>query len=109
METRHIKLNFEEALNAKKQLLSIELNLLHTIKKVKAYKILRKKEITSKNNLKTSIKTLDSRINLILSSFPNEESKLKTSKKRKQRKKEKENKKIKKELEEIKEKLSKLK
>jgi superfamily I DNA and RNA helicase len=109
METRHIKLDFEEALNAKKQLLSIELNILHTIKKVKSYKLLRKKEIASKNNLKSSIKSLNSRINLMLSSFPNEDGKPKTSRKRKKKKNEKEKQNIKRELEDIKEKLSKLK
>jgi hypothetical protein len=109
METRHIKLNFEEALNAKKQLLSIELNILHAVKKVKSYKILRKKEIASKNKLKMNAKSLNSKLNLILSTFPEEEGKPKSSKKRKKRKDEKENQDIKEELDEIKEKLSKLK
>ena len=45
METRHIKLDYEEALHAKKQILSTELNLLQTSKKIRNYKVLRKKEL----------------------------------------------------------------
>ena len=43
-ETRHIKLDYEEALLAKKQLLTTELNLLNLLKKVKNYRALRKRE-----------------------------------------------------------------
>jgi hypothetical protein len=107
-ETRHVKLGFEEALNAKKQLLSTELSILHTIKRIKSYKLLRKRELTAKNKLRTSTKILNSKINLILSTFPNEEGAPRVPKKRKKRKDEEEKQDIKQELEEIQNKLAKL-
>ena len=72
METRHIRMDYEEALNAKKQLLTSEINLLHIAKKIKNYKLLRKKEIATKNKLKTSLTSLKSKITMLQSSFPNE-------------------------------------
>ena len=65
VETRHVKLSYEEALDAKKQFLSSELNLLHTIRKLKNYKLLRRKEIAVKNNLKTKLASLKTKINFL--------------------------------------------
>jgi len=70
METRHIKFNYDQALDAKKQLLSSEINLLHIIKALKAYRILRKLEFIKKNKLKTNLTSLKSKIKLIESGFP---------------------------------------
>jgi DNA-directed RNA polymerase alpha subunit len=110
METRHVKLDFEEALNAKKDLLSSQLNILHTLKKIKAYGILRKKELVQKNKLRISMKSLNVKVNSFLSSLPREEQEKEIPlKKQRKRKQEKEKRNIKKELEEIKEKLAKLK
>ena len=75
METRHIKFNYDQALDAKKQLLSSEINLLHMIKALKAYKILRKLEFIKKNKLKTNLASLKSKIKLIESEFPKPEPK----------------------------------
>jgi len=69
-ETRHIRLDYEEALNAKKQLLNSQLNLLHIGKRMKAYKVLRKKELALKRILRTEMKNLRAELNLVLSSFP---------------------------------------
>jgi len=55
METRHVKLDYESALSAKKHLLSSELNLLQIIKKINAYKLLRKQELITKTKLKKEI------------------------------------------------------
>ena len=107
METRHIKLNYEEALNAKKNLLSAELNILRIIKRVKAYRILRKKELIMKNKLKITSTALNSKINLLLSTFPNEQGEPRTIK-RTRRKKQEGKKDIQEELEGIKKKLAKL-
>jgi len=73
METRHVKLGYEEALNAKKQILSAELNLLQTAKRVRNYKILRKKELTTKIKLKTGLKALKTKLNALKLTFPKEE------------------------------------
>ncbi len=79
METRHIKITHEDALASKKNLLTSEINLLQTLRKVKNYRILRKKEITSKNKLKTQLTSLKSKLNLIESTFPEPETKIKKS------------------------------
>ena len=60
-ETRHVRLNYNEELDAKKQLLTSELNILQTLKKFKHYKTLRKRELTTKNKLKTALKSLDTK------------------------------------------------
>ncbi|GAI51275.1 unnamed protein product [marine sediment metagenome] len=109
METRHIKFDYEDALNAKKQILSTELNLLRTEKKVKTYKLFRKKEIAVKNKLKTALKNLKTKINQIEKTFPEDKQKPITSKKREQDIKKKKKQDIKQELEEIQSKLERLK
>jgi len=108
-ETRHVKLNYDEALFAKKQLLSTELNFLQTVKKIRTYKQLRKKEIATKNKLRTGFKVLKTKLNLIQSSFPDEEKAPKkiVSRVKKVEKKQKED--IKRQLDDIKSKLAKLK
>lgn len=73
METRHIRINYEDALSSKKQLLSSELSLLQTIKYLKGYRVLRKREMIEKNNLRGSLSSLKTKINLIQSTFPKEE------------------------------------
>ena len=72
IETRHVRLDYEEALTAKKELLNSEMNLLKIGKKLKIYRDLRKKELTEKGKFKTSLGILKKRINLILSTFPKE-------------------------------------
>ena len=52
METRHIMFDYEEALSAKKNLLTTEINLLSILKKIKDYKNLRKREFSLKNKLR---------------------------------------------------------
>lgn len=58
VETRHVKLGYEEALIAKKELLSIELNLLNVLKNIKKYRLLRKKELNAKTKLRTNLNAL---------------------------------------------------
>tara|TARA_Y100000310_G_C20323063_1_gene641698 strand:+ start:210 stop:536 length:327 start_codon:yes stop_codon:yes gene_type:complete len=107
METRHVKLGYEEALNAKKQILSAELNLLQTEKRVRNYKVLRKRELLTKTKLKTNLKLLKTKINSLKASFPKEEEPMET-KTIKKRSKERKNKDISKQLKDIEEKLGKL-
>ena len=54
-ETRHVRLDYGEALNAKKQLLSFEINLIYANKNLSKYRALRKKEFALKNKLKLNI------------------------------------------------------
>jgi len=110
METRHIKLNYMEALNAKKQLLSFEINLIHANKNLSKYKTLRKREFALKNKLKINITSLKSKLNLLLSTFPKDERApeiKKTNQRKREQKQEEKN--LSAELEDIQAKLAKLK
>jgi len=107
METRYVKFNYGEALEAKKQLLSAELNLLQTSKRVRNYKLLRKKELITKNKLKTALKNLRTKINALQSTLPQEEMP-KTLKKRTRKKKEKQEQNVQEQLQEIQDKLERL-
>jgi len=53
----HIGINHEPAINAKKEILMSEVNLLEVIKKIRAYSALRKREFALKNKLKKAITT----------------------------------------------------
>ncbi len=107
METRHIKLDYEEALSAKKQLLSMELNLLQTEKRVRNYKLLRKKELAMKNFLRRCLRELRTKINSEESTMPQEEEpiRIRTMKKGIEKRKQAD---IQYQLKEIQEKLAKL-
>lgn len=110
METRHIKLNYEEALNAKKQLLSSEINLIHANKNLSRYKSLRRREFTLKNKLKINITSLKSKLNFLLSTFPKDKGIPEVQKaKQGKREQEREEKNLSSELEDIQAKLAKLK
>lgn len=108
METRHIKIDYNEAVFAKKQLLKSEIDTLNVLRKFKNYKILRKKENSLKNKLKTSITSLKTKTKLIHSSFPKEETEKIKKMKRKIHKEPSKHNEINYELEEIKAKLAKL-
>jgi len=109
METRHIKLDYEEALLAKKQLLSAELSILQTARKIKNYKILRKKELSLKNKFKNNLRSLRTQINSLQSALPQEDSegssRFKIRRKKIEKRKMQD---IKEQLEEIQEKLAQL-
>jgi hypothetical protein len=110
METRHIKLGYEEALSAKKQLLSSELNVLQTVRNLKNYSLLRKGELSEKNRLGASLSSLKAKINLLQSTLPKEElhSKIGKTSKRRKNLKDKETTEITDELEDIQARLAKL-
>jgi hypothetical protein len=72
METRHVKLDYFEALEAKKQLLTTELNLLQISKKIKNYRIIRKREQILKTKLRGSANQLKAKIIQIQATFPEE-------------------------------------
>ena len=72
METRHLRISYEEALSSKKQLLSSEINLLHILKKLKSYKLLRLIELTLKNKMNIQIKDLKNKLKTLDQSLPEE-------------------------------------
>lgn len=73
MVNRYLKINPEEADSIKKQFAFSRGGLDRIVAVIRAYKLLRKKEIVIKNKLKISISSLKSKINAMESSFPEEE------------------------------------
>ncbi|MEK6872493.1 MAG: hypothetical protein AABW90_00595 [Nanoarchaeota archaeon] len=107
MEARHIKLDYENALNSKKQILMSEANLLRILEKISSYKILRKRELELKNKLRIALINLIAKIDLIDGYFPSE-SIPKIKKKAKKQKESRDSRNIQEELVEIKRKLERL-
>lgn len=107
MEARHIKLDYENALNGKKQILMSEANLLRVLEKISFYKISRKRELELKNKLRIALINLIAKIDLIDSYLPSE-SIPKIKKKSKKQKENKNSRNIQEELVEIKRKLERL-
>jgi hypothetical protein len=70
MEVRYIKLNSEEALFMRKQLLYSELDFLHLLKKLRAYRLDREIELDKRENLKKSLSELRSKILLLEETLP---------------------------------------
>lgn len=70
METRHVRIDYAQGLNGKKQLLSSQISLIYIAKILLRYKMLRKKEFRLKSQLKTSIGSLKTKLNLLSSSLP---------------------------------------
>jgi hypothetical protein len=58
MGSVHLRLNHDEAVYAKKELLKAELSLLEMTRGMRSYKILRRKEFTEKNKVKKALKSL---------------------------------------------------
>ena len=69
-ETLHIKINIEEAINSKRNLLNSELNLLNIIKRIQSYKKLRTLELKTKSLLRTQLKKVTKDITEIKKSLP---------------------------------------
>ncbi|MDO8528835.1 MAG: hypothetical protein Q7S06_03005 [Nanoarchaeota archaeon] len=66
----HVKINEDEALEARRNLLTSEENLLETIKSVKKYFVLRNEELRLKIKFQKNIKEFGSSIKKIENSFP---------------------------------------
>lgn len=111
MESRHIKLEYEDVLAGKKHLLSSEINFLNVLSKIRNYRELRKKELLLKEKLRVRLRALRGRLDLMQSYFP-EDIEIKSRKKQKPLSRKsrdaKDYKDIRKELGEIKAKLEKL-
>jgi len=109
METRYLRISYEDSISGKKQLLSTQLNLLNTVKRVHNYTSLRKSELTKKRKLQTALRELRTKIKSFMSTLPKEELSTKEIRKKLQKKKEKkEDLNLQEQLQEIREKLEKL-
>jgi len=110
MENWHVRLDYEKALDSKKQLLSSEINLLHILKHMRNYSTLKKKEIAINAKLKASVSLLMVKLNVLRSTLPKSTAPKLESKIKRVEIKIKENQKsdFQKELDDIKEKLARL-
>jgi hypothetical protein len=109
METKHLRIEQEDVISAKREMLHSQINTLHLIKKLRNYKILRKKELNLRTKLNQEMGFLKSKINLITSTMPMDVSeKLRKETKKENPVKDKINKDLQKELDEIKTKLARL-
>lgn len=86
MKNVHVRFEYQEALNGKKQLLSSQMNFLQLLKRVKSYKVLRKSELILKSKVKKELKELKTEIENIQIIFsPEEIGEVKIEKKHKER------------------------
>lgn len=70
MENWHIRLDYEKAIESKKELLSSEIDLLNLISSGRNYFILRKSELETKNKIKANISVLKAKLKLLMSTLP---------------------------------------
>ena len=76
MATEHpiySRIDYEDAMQAKKNMLRSQMNLLNIIKKLEEYKRLRKQELMLKLKLKNDLGEVKAKINKILDSAPKTE------------------------------------
>ena len=66
----HVKVNYDDAVDSKKDVLSSEMNLLMIIKSLKRYQSLRNEELRLKAKFYRKIKEIIATINLLESSMP---------------------------------------
>jgi len=108
METRHFRLDYNEAVTAKKAMLSSQIDVINAIGNLNRYRITRKKESIAKRELKREIVDLKSKINTLLSYLPKDEHHHLEKIHRKKEKTKEKSKSSKQEIEEIRQKLAKL-
>jgi len=66
----HVKLDYEESVQAKKDLLSSERDFIRILKTVKKYELLRKGELTTKLKIQNKIKNLKINLGRLNTIFP---------------------------------------
>jgi len=105
----HVRLEYEEAVGGRKELLSSQMNVLQLMQKIKNYKIFRKRELILKGKLKKQFSELKHHLTEIHHFFPEDKTEQESEIRIKNKNiDEKHNKDIEYELQEIKEKLERL-
>ena len=66
----HVKVDYNEAVESKKDILSMQLNLINAIKNIRIYKIVRMKELKLKNKLKRTTASALTNIKKIENALP---------------------------------------
>jgi len=73
MKKVHIRLEYSEAVDGKKGILSSELEVLKILKKIRIYKNMRNREMILKTKLKTKMRSLMKEMYSLSNYFPEEE------------------------------------
>ena len=71
-EFHHVSLDPENILSAKKELLAAEINVLESIKRLRNFKLLKKKELSNRIKFISHLKTIKTDIALISSHLPHD-------------------------------------
>ena len=66
----HVKVGYEEALESKKDLLSLELNFVNVLKTIRKYKLIRLNELKIKNRLKRTTASALTNVRKIENALP---------------------------------------
>lgn len=66
----HIKVDYEEAIQSKRDLLTTERDFLNIIRRIKRYNVLRSEELNNKIKIQNKLKELNSNLNKINQIFP---------------------------------------
>ena len=66
----HIRIDYEEAIQAKKDLLSSERDFIRLLKTIKRYELFRKQELTTKLKLQNKMKELKANLGRLNEVFP---------------------------------------
>jgi len=70
MQNLHVGLEFDEAVQYKKQILETEINILNLAQKLQTYRGLRAEELRYREKLKTAARKLSLKINQIMKELP---------------------------------------
>lgn len=66
----HVRIGYEEAVSAKRNVLGSEISSLQMLKNLRSYKRLRKQESVLKSRLKTQLKEIVGKINVLKNELP---------------------------------------
>jgi len=114
MKNIHVRFEYEEAVENKKEILTTQLNVLQLLKRVSNYKKLRKRELITKNKIKTAATKLKDNLKELETLLPEESGEVHIERKGKRKSKKQETEEIEKskniehQLSDIKERLAKL-
>ena len=73
MEYLHVKIDYVDALDTKKTILNCEIGILNSLRRLKNYKNLRKRELALKKELKEDIDFVYNKIKITLGNLPQQQ------------------------------------
>jgi len=80
MESRHIKWEYNEAVPIKKEVLHSQLNLINMMNHLRNFRMLRRRSIITRNQIRACMTSIRAKSVIVLSSFPKDEKQYKAVK-----------------------------